>query len=82
MKSVSTIILLVLAFAFALPHIAHGGIGAFAGDCDDNPGGAMNVERDLYALHPGDINQFGQDEAYNSITGGENGIRYPFHRER
>jgi len=39
MKSVSAIILLVLAFAFALPHIAYAGIGAFAGDRDDNRAG-------------------------------------------
>lgn len=50
-------------------------------DRDVTASGAMRVDRDLYALHPYDVNQFGQDEAYNSLDG-HSAVRYPFHRER
>ncbi len=32
-------------------------------------GGANRVDQDLYPFHAGDVNQFGDDGAYNSITG-------------
>lgn len=45
-------------------------------------GGAMRVDRDLYQFHYNDVDQFGDDEAYNSATRGTiDGIRYPVHRE-
>jgi hypothetical protein len=45
-------------------------------------GGAVSVDRDLYPFHYDDVNQFGDDEAYNSTTGHtNNGVRFPIHRE-
>ena len=45
-----------------------------------NSGGAMRVDKDLYPFHYGDTNQFGDDEAYNSMSGGSK-VPYPIHRE-
>ena len=50
-------------------------------DRDLNSSGALRVDRDLYALHPDDVDQFGDDEAYNSLTGGRL-VPIPYHRER
>jgi len=44
--------------------------------------GATRVDRDLYPFHAGDSNQFGDDEAYNSMSGRVHaGVGYPIHRE-
>jgi hypothetical protein len=56
--------------------------GYTAGGHADNPFGAMRVDRDLYPYHAGDVNQFGDDEAYNSLTGHSAiGDLPPIHRE-
>ena len=36
----------------------------------DTRGRANGVDRDLYPYHAGDVNRFGDDGGYNSITGG------------
>ncbi|SPF50794.1 exported hypothetical protein [Syntrophobacter sp. SbD1] len=53
--------------------------GASGDDRDVNSSGAMRVDRDLYPSHYDDVNQFGDDEAYNKTTG-HSVVRYPFHR--
>jgi hypothetical protein len=56
--------------------------GYTAGGHVDQPFGAVRVDRDLYPYHAGDVNQFGDDEAYNSITGHSAiGDLPPIHRE-
>ncbi len=70
---------LALIFVFTLSASA-GGRETFR-DRDVNAAGAMRVDRDLYALHPYDVNQFGNDEAYNSLDG-RSAVPYPFHIER
>jgi hypothetical protein len=57
--------------------------GCPAGRFEDLRSGTTPVDRDLYQYHYGDINQFGDDESYNSASGhAGNGIRFPVHRER
>ena len=56
--------------------------GVSGGNQSYNSSGAMRVDRDLYPFHYGDVNQFGDDEAYNSLSGKvSTGVRYPIHRE-
>jgi len=89
-----TVFLLGLTFVFASAHIADAGWSegmggstvlhtdraASGNDRDVTPSGALRVDRDLYALHPDDTNQFGDDEAYNTL-GGHCLVPVPFHRE-
>jgi hypothetical protein len=87
--------MLALACVLASACIAFAGVGGGASqqmgrDTDRgigngqglNSGGAMRVDEDLYPFHYNDINQFGDDEAYNSSTG-HNNMKVPFiiHRE-
>jgi hypothetical protein len=56
--------------------------GCPAGWPEDFRNGATRVDRDLYPFHYGDTNQFGDDEAYNSMSGKvHTGVRFPIHRE-
>ena len=59
------------------------GSSAFASSGAEDPAtGATRVDRDLYPFHAGDVNQFGDDESYNSLSGKiDTGVRYPIHRE-
>ncbi len=53
-----------------------------AGSHQNSRSGAVRVDRDLYPYHYDDVNQFGDDEAYNSMSGQvKTGVRYPIHRE-
>jgi hypothetical protein len=86
------VIMLALTFVLASAYIADAGDGTdqqtvkhtykevSGDDRDVNSSGAMRVDKDLYPFHYGDTNQFGDDEAYNSISGGSK-VPYPIHRE-
>ena len=83
-------IALVLTFALAPPYIDYAGASSkdrqitqvqYRGDSDRDWYGSHRVDRDLYPYHWADPNQFGDDEAYNYITGGSN-VPYPFHFHR
>ena len=88
------VVILGLTLAFAWAYVAHAGCDmdhqaghdgdkAYSGhDRRVNSFGAMRVDEDLYPFHYGDVNQFGDDEAYNSTR--ERNVRkvpFPIHRE-
>ena len=89
LKGKFAVILVALAFILgsACIALAGGGMDQQTGQAtvsgsnqNVNSSGAMRVDKDLYPFHYGDTNQFGDDEAYNSISGGSK-VPYPIHRE-
>jgi hypothetical protein len=88
-------IMLALAFILASAYIADAGTGndmdrqspqsagrrVSGNDRDIDSGGTMPVDRDLYVVHYDDVNQFGDDEAFNATTR-HTKVPFPFHRER
>ena len=80
MKTIIAILLLILGL---LSYSGTIGSSAIASSWTEYPeSGATRVDRDLYPFHAGDVNQFGDDEAYNSVSGKiDTGVRYPIHRE-
>lgn len=98
LKWKSGAVILTLALMLAETFIAHASAaGAVDRDQRDVPvaswsapgvpishprDGAIRVDRDLYPFHYDDVNQFGDDEAYNSASGKvHTGVRFPIHRE-
>ncbi len=56
--------------------------GYYARGYAAQPFGAVQVDQDLYPYHAGDVNQFGDDEAYNSTNGHSSiGNMPPIHKE-
>jgi len=80
MKTIIVILLLSLGL-FCYTGLI--GSSAVASSWTEDPEtGAIRVDRDLYPFHAGDVNQFGDDESYNSLSGKiDTGVRYPIHRE-
>ena len=72
--------MLALTFMLASAGFAQGMISK--SNLNAGSSGAIRVDEDLYPFHYDDVNQFGNDEAYNSITGHNHGkVPFPIHRE-